>query len=206
MINDYDNEQLHRLEPTYLERFGLTEAPFAASLDNRFFYPTAELTQQINMLLHMTQYSDMLLLVTGEEGLGKTALLQYYVKAAHENWHVCRINANSMMDMGQLLFRIAEGFGLESLPGNSEELQELLLDKLTRLHHNDILPVTIIDDAHELPQESLELLYRLPKRVQKMALWYTSCCLPIHRLKTPCNHPLSSHWLIALPIPLNYKH
>ncbi|MDH5179960.1 MAG: AAA family ATPase, partial [Gammaproteobacteria bacterium] len=161
MINDYSTETLTRLEPAYLEHYGLNEPPFASTLDERFFYPTGEINQQTNMLVHMTQYSDMLLLVTGDEGMGKTALLQHYLKSAHDNWHVSRVNANSMMDMDLLLFRIAEGFGLESLPGNSAELQELLLDKLSRLHANDILPVTIIDDADVLSQDAVELLYHL---------------------------------------------
>ncbi|MDH5408461.1 MAG: SPOR domain-containing protein [Gammaproteobacteria bacterium] len=160
-MNDYNTEQLHRLEPAYLDRFGLLEPPFASSIDDRFYFQTPELTQQLNMLTHMTQYSDMLLLVEGAEGYGKTSLLQYFVKTGKENWHVCRINANSMMDADQLLFRLAEGFGLDGLPGNSVELREMLLEKLSRLHHNDILPVTIIDDADELSQESIELVYSL---------------------------------------------
>jgi len=159
-VIDYDQEQMQRLEPIYLDRYGLNEAPFASTLDDRFFYSTTELTQHRNMLVHMTQYSDMLLLVTAEDGMGKTSLLHSYIKAAQDNWHICRISANDMIDEEQLLFKIAEDFRIEALPATSTELQEMLYDKLTRLHQNDILPVVIIDDAHRLPAESLEqLLY-----------------------------------------------
>ena len=158
-MSDYDEQPLHRLEPAYLEHYGLEEPPFSAMVDDRFYFSTAESSQRLNMLVHMTQYSDMVLMVLGEEGMGKSTLLQSYIKSAHDNWHICRINANSMMDKDQLLFRIAEDFGLEFLPADSAELQEMLYDKMTQQHQNDVLPVIIIDDAHELPVDAISQLF-----------------------------------------------
>ncbi|MDH5447236.1 MAG: SPOR domain-containing protein [Gammaproteobacteria bacterium] len=156
---DYNDQPLHRIDPGYLEQFGLREAPFTAVVDDRFYFSTPEASQRMNLLVHMTQYSDMVLMVLGDEGMGKTSLLQNYVKSAHSNWHICRINANTMMDKDQLLFRIAEDFGLESLPANSAELQEMLYDKMIQLHQNDVLPVIIVDDAHELSVDAISQLF-----------------------------------------------
>ena len=158
-MSDYNDQPLHRLEPAYLDHYGLKEPPFSAMVDERFYFSTAESSQRLNMLVHMTQYSDMVLMVLGEEGMGKSTLLQSYLKSAHDNWHICRINANSMMDKDQLLFRIAEDFGLQSLPSDSAELQEMLYDKLIQLHQNDVLPVIIIDDAHELAVDAINQLF-----------------------------------------------
>ncbi len=156
---DYNDQPLHRLDPAYLEHYGLMEPPFSAMVDERFYFNTPEASQRMSLMVHMTQYSDMVLIVLGDEGMGKTTLLQNYIKAAHDNWHICRINANTMMDKDQLLFRIAEDFGLESLPADSAELQELLYDKMTQLHQNDVLPVIIVDDAHELPVDAVSQLF-----------------------------------------------
>ena len=158
-MNDYSDEPLHRLEPAYLEHYGLDEPPFSAMVDERFYFNSIEAGQRMSLLVHMTQYSDMVLMVLGEEGMGKSTLLQNYIKSAHDNWHICRINANSMMDKDQLLFRIAEDFGLDFLPSDSAELQELLYDKMTQLLQNDVLPVIIVDDAHELPVDALSQLF-----------------------------------------------
>ena len=158
-MSDYNDQPLHRLEPAYLEHYDLEEPPFSATIDERFYFSTAEAAQQLSLMVHMTQYSDMVLMVIAEEGMGKTTLLQQYIKSAHDNWHICRINANTLMDKDQLLFRIAEDFGLEFLPANSAELQEMLYDKLTKLHQNDVLPVIIVDDAHELPIDAISQLF-----------------------------------------------
>lgn len=158
-MSDYNDEPLQRLEPAYLQHYGLQEPPFSAMVDERFYFSTAESSQRLSLLVHMTQYSDMVLMVLGEQGMGKSTLLQSYIKSAHDNWHICRINANTMMDKDQLLFRIAEDFGLEFLPADSAELQEMLYDKMTQLHQNDVLPVIIIDDAHELPVDAVTQLF-----------------------------------------------
>ena len=158
-MSNYSDEPLHRLEPAYLEHYGLDEPPFSALVDERFYFSTAESSQRMSLLVHMTQYSDMVLMVLGEEGMGKSTLLQAYIKSAHDNWHICRINANSMMDKDQLLFRIAEDFGLGFLPSDSAELQEMLYEKMTQLHQNDVLPVIIVDDAHELPTDAISQLF-----------------------------------------------
>lgn len=156
---DYNDQPLQRLEPGYLEQYGLQDPPFSALVDERFYFSPPEAGQRLSLMVHMTQYSDMVLMVLAEEGMGKSTLLQNYIKSAHDNWHICRINANAMMDKAQLLFRIAEDFGLETLPADSAELQEMLYDKLTRLHANDVLPVLIIDDAHELAVDAISQLF-----------------------------------------------
>jgi DamX protein len=157
----YDTEKLDRLEPAYLANYGLTEAPFSNLHDDRFLYLDAERAQRLNLLQHMTQYSNLLLIVQGEHGVGKTSLLSRFIKNKAGNWHICEVTANTMMDAGQLLFQAAQGFGLEQLPQDSGELQEMLYARVAELHHGDQIPLLVIDDAHELPKDALLAIFHL---------------------------------------------
>lgn len=160
-MSGYDQHSLDRLAPSYLASYGLREAPFAEAHDERFFFLEPERAQRLNMLQHMVQYSDLLLMVTGERGSGKSALMQRLRQSLSEQWQVCQVDANTMMDAEQLLFQIARGFAVENLPQTSAQLQEQLYQRLAALRERDKVPLLIIDDAHELPQDALELLFQL---------------------------------------------
>ncbi|MEJ2390923.1 MAG: SPOR domain-containing protein [Gammaproteobacteria bacterium] len=160
-MSTYDTEQLDRLEPAYLANYGLTESPFSNQHDDRFLYLDAERAQRLNLLQHMTQYSDLVLIVQGEEGVGKTSLLTRFLKTRAENWFICRVTANTFMDAGQLLFQVAQGFGVHQLPNDSGQLQEMLYSQIATYHHNDQVPILIVDDAHELPKDALMAIFHL---------------------------------------------
>lgn len=160
-MSTYDNEKLDRLEPAYLANYGLTEAPFSNLHDDRFLYLDAERAQRLNLLQHMTQYSDLLLIVQGEHGVGKTSLLTRFIKNKADNWQICGVTANTMMDAGQLLFQAAQGFGMEQLPQDSGELQEMLYARVASLHHDGQNPILVIDDAHALPKDALLAIFHL---------------------------------------------
>lgn len=160
-MNQYDSEPLHQIEPDYLAQYGLHSAPFSPNYDPKFLFQDAERQQRLNLLNHMVQYSDLLLLVMGERGVGKTTLATRFVEKALDNWHICQIAANTMMDAGQLLFQAAQGFGLTQLPHNTDELQEMLYARVATIHHNEAVPILIIDDAHELPKDALHAIFHL---------------------------------------------
>ncbi len=160
-MSAYDTEQLDRMEPGYLANYGLREAPFSPTHQDKFLYLDAERAQRLNLLQHMTQYSNLLLIVQGERGVGKTSLLTRFVSNAENEWHVCEVTANTMMDAEQLMFQAAQGFGLEQLPQDASQLQEMLYARVATMHHNNEVPILIIDDAHELPKDALLAIFNL---------------------------------------------
>lgn len=160
-MSAYSSEDIDRLEPAYLKSFGLQEAPFSTVHDDKFMYLDAERAQRINMLQHMCRYSNLLLIVQGVHGVGKTALMQRFIQSAETDWQVCQITANTMIDAEQLLFQAAQGFGVRQLPQDASELQEMLYARVATFHHNDQTPILIIDDAHELPKEALLAIFNL---------------------------------------------
>ena len=158
-MSQYDIDQVSQLEPGYLDEYGLRQAPFSQQHDDAFLYLDAERRQRLNMLSHLTQYSNLLLIVTGERGIGKTSLMHRYIKQADDNWRICEVNAHTMMDAETLLNEIAAGFGVSGLPGDIEQMQESIFQYLRTLQNDDDIPILLLDDAHELPKEALETLF-----------------------------------------------
>lgn len=160
-MTSYNTQQLEQLDPPYLDQYGLKQAPFSNVHEDRFMYVDAERAQRLNMLLHLTQYSNLLLIVTAEHGGGKTSLMQRFMLSADDEWQLCQVNANTMMDADQLLMQIAEGFKLTHIPHDPDSLQATLYEHLAKLQRDSKVPILIIDDAHELPKDALEALFHL---------------------------------------------
>ncbi|VAX13577.1 hypothetical protein MNBD_GAMMA24-1572 [hydrothermal vent metagenome] len=147
--------------PLYVERYGLSCAPFSARHEDRFVYLDAERLQRLNMLEHLTRYSELLLIISGSKGIGKTSLLQRFLLNTDEDTLVSQVNANPMMDANALLQAIASGFGLRGQDDDPAALQDALYRHIAALHHQQKIPLLLIDDAHVLPQDALETLFNL---------------------------------------------
>lgn len=160
-MNAHNAENADRNTPAYLENYGLREAPFSTLHKDKFLYLDAERSQCLDLLQHMTDNSNLLLLVEGERDAGKTSLLTRFVINAQINWSICQVAANTMMDADQLLFQVAQGFGLERLPHDATQLQELLYAHVAAMHRNGQIPILIVDDAHVLAQDALLAIFNL---------------------------------------------
>lgn len=157
-MNEYDAQALDSLAPAYMARLSLHSAPFADGAQGRFMYLDPDRAQRLSLIQHLTQYSELLLLVKGAAGSGKTCLLDYYTAQAEEQWRVCRIQADAMMDADRLLGAIAEGFGLDKHSGDA---RDLVYRYSADQHHAGRIPVLLIDDAHELPADAFEAIFLL---------------------------------------------
>jgi len=204
-LQDYNPsnlEQLNRVEPTYLASYGLTEAPFSLQQDDRFLYLNSELTEQLDLLKHYTQYGNLLLIVSGERGIGKSSLKQRFINTAQEEWQICEIQSHTMMDASMLLKQIAHGFNITEPPLEPSALFEVLSVQLDHMRQASYVPILIIDDAHELPQDALQSLLYLAENhsAQQTALRIILFCEPeieimlddpaIHSLRDRVTHSM----------------
>ena len=204
-LQDYNPsnlEQLNRVEPTYLASYGLTEAPFSLQQDDRFLYLNSELTEQLGLLKHYTQYGNLLLIVSGERGIGKSSLKQRFINTAQEEWQICEIQSHTMMDASMLLKEIAHGFNITEPPLEPSALFEVLSMQLDHMRQASYVPILIIDDAHELPQDALQSLLYLAENHsdQQTALRIILFCEPeieimlddpaIHSLRDRVTHSM----------------
>ena len=146
--------------PPYLPLLKLHTPPFAARAGSSFFYADAERTQYLDMLQHLTQYSEELLLVVGAEGIGKSALLEKYLERSEDHWQLCRLNGEQGIDLNALFSRVAERFAVELASVEPEQLLAALSQHLDSLLEQQ-LSVLVIDEAHVLSDDALEMVLHL---------------------------------------------
>lgn len=157
----YDTSNIDNISPPYLASYGLTEAPFSEQHDDRYFYLNSSLNERLALLKHYTQYGNLLLLITGERGIGKSSIKQRFISTAQEEWQICEIQSHTMMDASLLLRQVANGFNITEPPLEPAILFEVLSEQLEHMHQQGIAPILIVDDAHELPQDALQALLYL---------------------------------------------
>ncbi|MFZ5595052.1 MAG: AAA family ATPase [Pseudomonadota bacterium] len=161
--------------------------------------------QRLHMLRYLAPYS-ALLLVAGDAGSGKTALLDEFVAHAHPSWQVCRIDANAMMDADALLCAICSGFGVPAGKFRGHEAQlQALTKRLLGMQTRGQRPMLAIDDADQLPETALTLLTDLIEATKDDggALSTVLFCRPQLEtmLATPTLIPLRQHLAHTFYLP-----
>lgn len=135
--------------------------PFADKLDDEMYYPNPAHHQRLDILLHLTQYSDELLLVVGPEGIGKTTLINQFLQSAGESWKSCQIGTHPMLDEEQLLLRISHGFHLPVDINGFDIAFANLKRRLEALLATTQTVVILVDNAHQLSSRVLSLLLEI---------------------------------------------
>ena len=127
------------------------------SLPTHYHEPESRL-QQRDKLQHLIRFSDFVILIIGEDGVGKSALLKQLEPEPHqEQGRAVRLQLEEMTDVTGLLTRLTDTLDFEPAADNRERLQQL--HKLARQLREDGLPlVLLIDDADFLTNNALELL------------------------------------------------
>jgi len=125
------------------------------------FFSTPELRQRLDLLRHLTDNSEKILLIKGVDGSGKTTLLQQFRHLSRDEWMLCSLNANHMLQPDQFFGLLFRRFGLTD--SAAVDIDELL-QRFEMLHAAGRLPVILIDDAHLLPVATLIALFRLFER------------------------------------------
>ncbi|MEJ2653356.1 MAG: AAA family ATPase [Gammaproteobacteria bacterium] len=155
------DDSLHDELPPYLANLGLLSEPFADSPSGHFFYVGGDIEQRLDLMHHLAPYSP-LLIVVGEPGSGKTALLHQFMARAKDNWRVIVVTARSDMDKDDFLSAISEGVGLSSQSRIDPQAQyPALIAQLRALRQTAQVPILLLDDAQNLSVGLLELIHTL---------------------------------------------
>ncbi|WP_297528314.1 AAA family ATPase [Thiohalobacter sp.] len=144
----------------YQAALGLAQEPFAEGVADAFFYADPALMQRLDLLAHLTQFSDQLLLIHAPQGAGKTTLARQFRLRAPESWLVCMLSGNELASTDDVRQRLAACLGLDA----ELDADELALQALRRgeaLQQDGRLAVLVIDDAQAMSDEAVQALLGL---------------------------------------------
>ena len=125
------------------------------------FFSTPELRQRLDLLRHLTDNSEKILLVKGPVGAGKSTLLQHFREEAREDWDLCCLQASSQLQPDRLYALLFRRFGITS---TTEHGIDQLVRRFEMLAAAGHLPVLVIDDAEQLPAATVIAIFRLFER------------------------------------------
>jgi septal ring-binding cell division protein DamX/type II secretory pathway predicted ATPase ExeA len=124
------------------------------------FYSNEMIEQQLDLIHHMLQFGDELLLVTGDKGVGKSRQLQELMHRLGEGWQICHICANENGEISQLFEKVSQSFGYDYSKIPSAELINGFKRHIEQREPGKTYAL-LIDDAEQLDASSLEAVTHL---------------------------------------------
>ena len=140
----------------YHEHFGLKEAPFSLTPDTHFWYEYASHHDALNVLTMALRAGEGFIKVTGEVGLGKTLVCRKLLNGLGDGFVTAYI-PNPHLSPASMRYALAEELGLEpSTTNTQEQLLRLIAARLLELAREGKRVVLCLDEAQELPDQTLE--------------------------------------------------
>lgn len=144
--------------PMYLTYFGLSEAPFSTTPDQRFLYLSERHREGIAHLLYGVAERGGFVQLTGEVGTGKTTLCRYLLEHVPEQVDVALI-LNPTLTRVELLQTLCDELRVETPPDATiKTLVDAISARLLDAHARGRRTIVIVDEAQHLTVEVLEQL------------------------------------------------
>ncbi|HEX6528334.1 MAG TPA: AAA family ATPase [Burkholderiales bacterium] len=139
----------------YLEHFGLTEPPFRITPHTDFFFEGADRGATLEALVYAILHDEGIVKVSGEVGSGKTMLCRVLMERLPQ--HVATIYlATPSLARDDILHAIGDDLELRLSPERRSVALRELQEHLIRLYGDGRRVVILIDEAHVMPDETLE--------------------------------------------------
>ena len=138
----------------YLEHFGLSEPPFRITPHTDFFFDGADRGATLEALIYAVLHDEGIVKVSGEVGSGKTMLSRVLMERLPA--HVDTIYlATPSLAADEILHAVADDLQLKLSERRTVALRELQ-EHLIRLYGEGRRVVVLIDEAHVMPDDTLE--------------------------------------------------
>ena len=139
----------------YLEHFGLKEPPFRITPHTDFFFDGADRGATLEALEYAVLHDEGIVKVSGEVGSGKTMLCRVLMERLPE--HVATIYlATASLERDEILLAIADDLQLHLSRDRATLALRALQDHLISLYAAGRRVVILIDEAHVMPEATLE--------------------------------------------------
>jgi len=139
----------------YLDHFGLKEPPFRITPDTDFFFQGANRGATFEALLYAITHDEGIVKVSGEVGSGKTMLCRVLMERLPATVETIYL-ANPSLSRDEILLAIGDELKLELEKGQTTRILRALQEHLIRLFGEGRRVVVLIDEAHAMPDETLE--------------------------------------------------
>ncbi|MGE5492392.1 MAG: ExeA family protein [Actinomycetota bacterium] len=139
----------------YLNHFGLREAPFRITPATDVFFTGANRGSILAALLYAIEAGEGLIKVTGEVGSGKTMLSRMLIEQLPRATDTIYI-ATPSLSRNEVVHTLAEELGVSGVAKRPSQLLRALQEALIARYERGNRVVVIVDEAHAMPEESLE--------------------------------------------------
>jgi type II secretory pathway predicted ATPase ExeA len=139
----------------YLEHFGLTEAPFRITPHTDFFFDGADRGATLDALMYAIVHDEGIVKVSGEVGSGKTMLCRVLMERLPAQVETIYL-ATPSLARDEILHAIADELDLRLSQERTTVALRELQEQLIRLYAAGRRVVILIDEAHVMPDETLE--------------------------------------------------
>lgn len=163
LFDGLDEQKDDQLLSDYRQRYGLSEDPFAHDYSFPLFTGAGR-RQLLDQLLHLCQFSNSVLVVLGENGVGKTRVAHAFMDSLSDHDQICFISVRAGQSLEQILLSANQAF---EIPTGDIPSTENLLSGLEAfiaeeaLSEDDGLAVVVLDNAHLLDDQSISVLTSL---------------------------------------------
>jgi MSHA biogenesis protein MshM len=138
----------------YLEHFGLDEPPFRITPHTDFFFDGAERGATLEALMYAVLHDEGIVKLSGEVGSGKTMLCRMLMERLPAEVATIYLATPSLAS-DEILQAIADELKLALSERRTVALRELQ-EELIRLYAAGRRVVVLIDEAHVMPEDTLE--------------------------------------------------
>ena len=146
----------------YVHWLNLDFDPFEPGAPSRDFYRSSHRQNLLDQIVEFSLYSNAMIAVTGPVGAGKTTLAKHFCDRFADEAVCIKVDAALFMNQNQFLETIQGVLGFKLVDSSSTNSS---IDQICRYAAELDLEarslILIIDDAHELSAEALQMLTKL---------------------------------------------
>ncbi|MEN6495678.1 MAG: AAA family ATPase [Thermoguttaceae bacterium] len=146
----------------YQAHWGLSDSPFTTRLDPRFFYQSPTHEEALARLHFLVDQERRLGLLLGDEGSGKSFLLEVFATEMRKAGHVVANLSLLGVQSLEFLWLLANEFHLNLAPDRPLPLVwRMVCDRLTEYRYEHLKVVVLLDDVDRACPEVLTQVARL---------------------------------------------
>ena len=145
----------------YESYYGFKEKPFQLSPDPRFFFASNHHQRAMSYLQYGLDQGEGFIVVTGPIGTGKTTIARNLLNNIGDNSIVAAQLVTTKLSPQELLALVVSEFSIKANGDSKADLLSAIEDFLIKLNKQNKRALLIVDEAQNLPAETVEELRML---------------------------------------------